>query len=110
MKVDPLTDFTDRFAPGAALWAGGARHAVRRSRAVGKTLLLELEGIYCEPAGAAGLAAARIAHREGIIAEDEPVVCLITCHGFKDPDSIVAAAARFPSSVVAPEELEDALA
>jgi threonine synthase len=73
-------------------------------------MLLAQEGIYCEPAGAAGLAAARIALREGIIAKDEPVVCLITGHGFKDADSIAVAAAQFPSSVVAPEELEEALA
>jgi 16S rRNA processing protein RimM len=45
MKVHPLTDFQERFAAGATLRAGGARYAVRRSRAVGSMLLLELEGI-----------------------------------------------------------------
>ena len=73
-------------------------------------MLLEQEGIYCEPAGAAGLAAARVACRENLIAIDETVVCLITGHGFKDPDSIAAAAEQFPSTVVAPEDLEGALA
>lgn len=73
-------------------------------------MLLELEGIYCEPAGAAALAAARIARRDKMIGDDEPVVCLVTGHGFKDPDSIAVAAAAFPSSIVAPEDLEKALA
>jgi threonine synthase len=46
----------------------------------------------------------------GTIGEDEPAVCLVTGHGFKDPDSIAAAADRFPANLVIPEELEDALA
>ena len=59
-------------------------------------LLIEQEGIYCEPAGAAALAAAGIARLNGAIAENEPVVCLVTGHGFKDPDSIAAAANAVP--------------
>jgi threonine synthase len=73
-------------------------------------LLMEQEGIYCEPAGAAALAAARIARLNGVIGENERVVCLVTGHGFKDPDSIAEAAKRFPSSLVGPEELEGSLA
>jgi threonine synthase len=46
---------------------------------------------------------------EGIIGSAEPVVCLVTGHGFKDPDSIAAAAANYPSTVVGPEDLEDTL-
>jgi threonine synthase len=72
-------------------------------------MLLEQEGIYCEPAGAAALAGARLARMEGIIGSAEPVVCLVTGHGFKDPDSIAAAAAKFPSTILAPEDLEDSL-
>jgi threonine synthase len=73
-------------------------------------MLLEQEGIYCEPAGAAALAGARQAHIENIVAGHESVVCLVTGHGFKDPDSIAEAAAKFPSTVVGPEDLEDTLA
>jgi threonine synthase len=73
-------------------------------------MLLEQEGIYCEPAGAAALAAARMARTQDKIGEHEPVVCLVTGHGFKDPESIADAAARFPSSVIAPSQLEDSLA
>jgi threonine synthase len=73
-------------------------------------MTLEQEGIYCEPAGAAALTAARMAQQNGIIAEGDTVVCLVTGHGFKDPDSIAAAAALHPSDLVVPEQLEDLLA
>ena len=46
------------------------------------------EGIYCEPAGAVALAGAVKAVQQGIIPNDEPVICLITGHGFKDPASV----------------------
>jgi threonine synthase len=72
-------------------------------------MLLEQEGIYCEPAGAAALAGAHLARLENVIEGGEPVVCLVTGHGFKDPDSIAAAAANYPSTVVGPEDLEDTL-
>ena len=45
LSVDPLTDFPDRFAPGAALWAGGVRYTVHRARAYRATLRLTLTGI-----------------------------------------------------------------
>ncbi|MEX1255695.1 MAG: ribosome maturation factor RimM [Dehalococcoidia bacterium] len=45
LKVDPLTEFHERFAPGAALQASGATYVVRGCRPHRGTLLLELEGI-----------------------------------------------------------------
>ena len=43
------------------------------------------EGIFCEPASAAGIAAlARGAAKKG-----ERVVCVVTGHGLKDPDSVL---------------------
>jgi 16S rRNA processing protein RimM len=45
LNVDSLTDFEERFVPGATLWASGTAYTVRRSRAAGNTLLLELAGI-----------------------------------------------------------------
>lgn len=45
LKVDSLTDFPQRFAPGAILWIGEVPYAVRRARPHLRTLLLELEGI-----------------------------------------------------------------
>jgi threonine synthase len=70
--------------------------------------LLEYEGIYCEPAGAAALAAVAQARRRGVTA-DETTVCLVTGHGFKDPDSITAAAARHPSQLIGAERLAQTL-
>ena len=45
LKVGPLTDFPERFAPGAVLWAGAAQYTVRRAYLERGTLLLHLEGI-----------------------------------------------------------------
>jgi threonine synthase len=90
---------------------GGAGFAVSDEEVFeAQRMLLNQEGIYCEPAGAAGLAAARMAYANGRIGKDESAVCVVTGHGFKDPDSIAAAADRCPSNLVGPEELEDALA
>lgn len=47
-------------------------------------LMLSREGIYCEPAGAAAYAGWLKLRPEG------RSVCLVTGHGFKDPDSIAA--------------------
>jgi threonine synthase len=44
--------------------------------------LAELEGIFCEPASAAGIAALRKAGASGT------VVAVITGHGLKDPDAV----------------------
>jgi threonine synthase len=41
----------------------------------------ELEGVFCEPASAAGLAAVARGGPTGV------VVCVITGHGLKDPDA-----------------------
>ena len=46
------------------------------------------EGVFCEPASAAGVAgAARLAH-EGRLSRAETVVCILTGHGLKDPDAV----------------------
>jgi 16S rRNA processing protein RimM len=45
LTVAALTDFPQRFQPGATVWASGASYTVRRARAHRRALLLELEGI-----------------------------------------------------------------
>jgi threonine synthase len=50
--------------------------------------LLQEEGIWCEPAGAAALAGCVRGCKEGWIASGESVACIVTGHGFKDPDSV----------------------
>jgi threonine synthase len=52
--------------------------------------IVRFEGIFCEPASAAGVAGVRRLAAEGRIGADETVVCVLTGHGLKDPDSVQA--------------------
>src|SRR5918992_6162884 len=47
--------------------------------------IVRTEGIFCEPASAAGVAGVRRMAAEGRIRPDETVVCVLTGHGLKDP-------------------------
>jgi threonine synthase len=53
-------------------------------------MVVALEGIFCEPASAAGVAGVRRLRHEGRIGADEVVVCVLTGHGLKDPDAVQA--------------------
>ena len=46
------------------------------------------EGIFCEPASAAGVAGVAHLAQEGRLRRDETVVCILTGHGLKDPDIV----------------------
>lgn len=46
----------------------------------------ELEGVFCEPASAAGIAALRAAVRDGTVSPATRAVCVLTGNGLKDPD------------------------
>jgi threonine synthase len=50
--------------------------------------LAELEGVFCEPSSAAGIAALRQERPEA----GARVVCIVTGHGLPDPDAIIEAA------------------
>lgn len=50
--------------------------------------LAQLEGIFCEPAGAVSLAGLANALAEGRIDRNDTVICLITGTGFKDMSSL----------------------
>ena len=52
-------------------------------------LLAEREGVFCEPASAASLAGALRDIRSGRIAEQSTVVCTLTGHRLKDPDTAI---------------------
>jgi threonine synthase len=52
-------------------------------------LLGHEEGLFCEPASAAGVAAVA----RGAVHDGERVVCVITGHGLKDPDAVARLAA-----------------
>jgi threonine synthase len=52
-------------------------------------LVVQLEGVFCEPASAAGVAGVRRLTAEGRLDADL-VVCVLTGHGLKDPDAVQA--------------------
>jgi threonine synthase len=49
-------------------------------------LLAEEEGVFCEPASAASVAALITAVSDGTVERGSRVVCVLTGHGLKDPD------------------------
>ncbi len=53
-------------------------------------LLAEKEGIFCEPASATSLAGALRDIQTGKIPSGSTVVCTLTGHGLKDPDTAIA--------------------
>jgi threonine synthase len=52
-------------------------------------LLAEKEGVFCEPASATSLAGALKDIESGKIPEGSTVVCTLTGHGLKDPDTAI---------------------
>jgi threonine synthase len=46
-----------------------------------------MEGVFCEPASAASVAGVRALAREGVIDPGATIVCVLTGHGLKDPDT-----------------------
>jgi threonine synthase len=55
-------------------------------------LLASREGVFVEPASAAGVAGVLKKHQQGLLAAGQTVVCTVTGHGLKDPDWAIAGA------------------
>jgi threonine synthase len=55
----------------------------------GQKLLAETEGIFCEPASAASIAGVCKDLELGVIGEGSTIVCTLTGHGLKDPDTAI---------------------
>jgi threonine synthase len=53
-------------------------------------MIVQLEGVFCEPASAAGVAGVLKLAADGRIVQSETVVCVLTGHGLKDPDAVQA--------------------
>ena len=51
-------------------------------------LLARFAGIFAEPAAATSVAAAWRLRKQGVISQDDLVVCTITGHGLKQPSAI----------------------
>jgi threonine synthase len=56
--------------------------------------LAEKEGVFCEPASATSLAGAVRDVKNGKIPEGSSIVCTLTGHGLKDPDTAIAQSTR----------------
>jgi threonine synthase len=57
-------------------------------------LVAATEGVFCEPGSAASIAGLRKARGDGRIHAGARVVCILTGHGLKDPDTAVRTAAE----------------
>ena len=65
-------------------------------------LLAEKEGVFCEPASATSLAGALRDVNSGKITEGSKIVCTLTGHGLKDPDTAIKQSSA-PLTTVAAE-------
>ena len=71
--------------------SGGLIEAVSDDEILDMQLrIVRSEGIFCEPASAAGVAGVARLAREGRIGRSETIVCVLTGHGLKDPDIVAA--------------------
>lgn len=61
------------------------------------------EGVFCEPASAASIAGIYKLHREGLLPQEGTIVCTLTGHGLKDPDTGLSVSYR-PVTVPATHE------
>ncbi|HEX2194506.1 MAG TPA: threonine synthase [Candidatus Limnocylindria bacterium] len=78
-----------RGAEAARDESGGTIEAVDDDEILSMQLrILRTEGIFCEPASAAGVAGVERLAREGRLHASEGVVCVLTGHGLKDPDVV----------------------
>ena len=57
-------------------------------------MLAETEGIFCEPASAISIAGLLKDFERGVIGEGSTIVCTLTGHGLKDPDTAIAQSSR----------------
>jgi threonine synthase len=66
-------------------------------------LIAAEEGVFCEPASAASVAGLMKMGRQGLLTGDETVVCTLTGHGLKDPDTAIGVSVK-PVTVNATHE------
>jgi threonine synthase len=67
------------------------------------------EGIFCEPASAAGVAALRASVAAGVTRRDARCVCVCTGHGLKDPQYAPQPDERAPAIVPTAEAVAEAI-
>ncbi len=57
-------------------------------------MLAETEGIFCEPASAASIAGLLKDLERSVVGEGSTIVCTLTGHGLKDPDTAIAQSSK----------------
>jgi threonine synthase len=72
-------------------------------------LLADREGIFCEPASAASVAGLRQCVARGALGRGAVVVCTLTGHGLKDPDTALAQVGEITRVPACLEKLAEAL-
>ena len=87
--------------------SGGLIEAVTDDQILGAQAdIARLEGVFCEPASAAGVAGVRRLAENGRLDRSTSVVCILTGHGLKDPDSAPGAAGDLESAVPVPPTVD----
>jgi threonine synthase len=90
-----------QFALDARDQSGGVIEAVTDREILAMyRILSSQEGVFVEPASAAGVAGLVKKHAEGALEPGQTVVCTVTGHGLKDPDWAIAGAPQ-PVTVAA---------
>lgn len=110
---DPQTVATAIRIGNPASWQAALRAAEESSGAIDMVtdqeildaygLIAAQEGVFCEPASAASVAGLRKISRSGVLKEGQTVVCTLTGHGLKDPDTALRVSSR-PATVKATRE------
>ena len=95
-------------AMGAMRDSGGGVAAVSDEQILAAyAMLASEEGVFCEPASAASVAGLMARAAAGDFVPGETVVCVLTGHGLKDPDTAIANSSpvqRLPADYAAVEE------
>ncbi len=95
-------------ALAAAAESGGTIDSVTDEEILGAyRMLAATEGVFCEPASAASVAGLLKRHAAGGFTDGQRVVCVLTGHGLKDPETAVAGGAgviAVPATLAAVEE------
>ncbi|HEY3522176.1 MAG TPA: threonine synthase, partial [Candidatus Limnocylindrales bacterium] len=71
--------------------------------------IARLEGIFCEPSSAAGVAGVRKVAAAGGVPPDSVVVCVLTGNGLKDPDTAAASAVGIVEAAATVDAVRHAL-
>jgi threonine synthase len=93
----------------AAKESEGAIRAVTDREILAAYRRIAREGLFAEPASAAGVAGLLQLHAEGELPAGSTVVCVLTGHGLKDPEWAIAGAARPQTVPTDPDAVADVL-